>query len=170
MKRTRVQYFLALAVLGLASCGEKPDARLSEHTRLFWHSVFKEDMQAAYDMLSSESKSETTLEEFSQRVDFCPYETDISGDFRKAYAQRCRVSILAVEAKRKHAEVQVILTLPSLEELKLNLDTQRPKDADSTWVYERLREALITGQTPSNEMRVNVTWIKEGNTWAIALD
>lgn len=170
MKLSRAQFLLTLTVLLLASCGEKPEAWLNEHTRMFWNAVFRGNMQSAYAMLTSQSKAGNDLAEFSQRINFYPFPGELPKDFREAFAQRCRVSILAVEVKRNRAEVQVILSIPYLEELKLNLETENSQNADTTWIIQRMREALITGQVPSRELRVKVTWVKEEENWKIALD
>lgn len=175
MKKTLGLLFAGIVALGLVACGGGKDYErtLKELTKKYWEAVFNSRMEEAYAMLSESSRARVSLEEFSESMTFVSFEGEGTHELGEAFAENSKLTILGIEVKKKEATVTVILLVPALASLKADLEEQlasgevEVEDA-AAWMLQEMITALKENRLPTQEFRVKMTWILEGERWGFA--
>jgi hypothetical protein len=175
MKKNFALLFMGIVAFGLATCGGGKDHEpiLKELTEKYWEAVFNNRMQEAYAMLSGSSRTRVSLEQFSESMTFVSFEGEGALALRKAFAEHSKLTILGIEVKKKEATVTVILLVPALAAFKTNLEEQLASgevevDDTAEWMLQEMLTALAENRLPTQEFRVKMTWILEGEKWGFA--
>lgn len=172
MKKTLNLLLMGIVAAGLATCNEDPEPVLKELTQSYWQAVFRGRIQEAYVMLSDSSRASVTPQEFSESMRFVSFEDEGSDELKEAFAEKAKLTILGIEAKRKEATVHVILLVPALAGLKSNLEAQLASgeievDDKAAWMLREMTTALEENRLPTRELRLKMTWILENNRWRL---
>jgi len=145
-------------IMGCVSCTDYTP-ELKELSTRYWDAVFAGEMESAYAMLAGSSRQGMSLEEFTQAMSFGRPTPQDAAELYRAFAAQAKLSILEVKAKRKEASVSVILIVPVLE------TPAEGVPSDSVW--NELAAAVRERRVNFQEIRVNMTWIREEDAWRL---
>jgi hypothetical protein len=174
MKKTLGLLVMGIVALGLIACGGRDnESALKGLTERYWKAVFNSRMDEAYAMLSESSRNKVSPEEFSESMTFVSFEGEGALELRKAFAEHSKLTILGIEVKKKEATVTVILLVPTLATFKANLEEQLASgevevEDTAEWMRQEMITALAENRLPTQEFRVKMTWILEGERWEFA--
>ena len=172
MKKTLNLLLMGILAAELVTCNEDHEPVLKELTQSYWQAVFRGRMQEAYGMLSDSSRASVTPQEFSESMRFVSLEGEGSDELKEAFAEKAKLTILGIEAKRKEATVHVILLVPALAALKASLQAQLNSgeieiEDEEVWILAQMTTALEENRLPTQELRLKMTWILENNQWRL---
>jgi len=172
MKKILNLLLMGIVAAGLATCNEDPEPVLKELTQRYWQAVFRGHIQEAYGMLSDSSRASVTPQEFSESMRFVPLEDEGNDELKEAFAEKAKLTILGIEAKRKEGAVTVILLVPALAALQASLQAQLDSgeievDDEAAWMLREMTTALEENRLPTRELRLKMTWILENNRWRL---
>jgi hypothetical protein len=174
MKKTLGLLVMGIVALGLLACGGKDhESALKGLTERYWEAVFNQRMQEAYTMLSGNSRTRVSFEEFSKSMTFVSFEGEGASELGKAFAEHSKLTILGIEVKKKEATVTVILLVPALATFKASLEEQLASgeievEDGAAWTLQEMITALNENRVPTQEFRVKMTWVLEGERWGFA--
>lgn len=175
MKKTFGLLFIGVVALGLATCsgGKDHERTLKDLTKKYWQAVLEGRMEEAYAMLTEGSRANVSLEEFTESMTFITIDGEGINELKQTFAEKTKLTILGIETKKKEATVTIILLVPTLATLQANLETQYVQGEIETddlqaWMIGEMKTALEENRLPTQELRVKMTWILEGERWGFA--
>ncbi|MCK4232598.1 hypothetical protein KAX06_05685 [candidate division WOR-3 bacterium] len=173
MKKILNLLLMGILAAGLVTCGgEDPEPVLKELTQSYWQAVFRGHIQEAYGMLSDSSRASVTPQEFSESMRFVPFDGEGSNELKEAFAEKAKLTILGIEAKRKEATVHVILLVPTLAALQASLQAQLDSgeievEDEAAWMLREMTTALEENRLPTQELRLKMTWVLADDRWRL---
>ena len=172
MKKILNLLLMGILAAGLATCSEDPEPVLKELTRRYWQAVFRGHIQEAYGMLSDSSRANVTPQEFSEAMRFVPFDGEGSYELKEAFAEKAKLTILGIEAKKKEGAVTVILLVPALAALQASLQAQLNSgeievEDEAAWMLQEMTTALEENRLPTQELRLKMTWVLADDRWRL---
>jgi len=172
MKKILNLLLMGILAAGLATCSEDPEPVLKELTQRYWQAVFRGHIQEAYGMLSDSSRANVTPQEFSEAMRFVPFDGEGSNELKEAFAEKAKLTILGIEAKKKEGAVTVILLVPALAALQASLQAQLDSgeievEDEAAWMLQEMTTALEENRLPTQELRLKMTWVLADDRWRL---
>jgi hypothetical protein len=127
-------FFLVLPLL--TGCAKKDTESAERMLTEYWQALFEGDVKTAYSKFSRESRKETSMEDFADRVAFGLESSAQKDSFWVEYSRICKLDMGPVNIRGDTAYADVLLTIPNLARLAKDLELK----ADSLGIDSHYRE------------------------------